>query len=403
MKRRAHILCALLVAASAAGADVVRLRNGGRFEGEVRDLGDVIAIRTRVGEIRIPREDVASIEKSPSLETQHRQRQAEVEKRDRSSPAGFDVEAHLAFGRWCAERRFHPEATAEFLAVLKAVPDHPEASKRVGELGYERVDGAWMTRDEAMTRRGYVRHNGRWMTAPERNFLAAEDGVRRQIEVARKGSDAASLEGARRALKETPSSAKVRPGLEALRDLSKRVRLLGAGILADAGEKVVAPHLVKVALEDGDSDVRKAARTAARTLDPVTSVKWYSDVAAQDQGAMRLRAIQALGEFEGSREAAGALIVTYRAVLLDVRATCARLIPGPPNIPSIRTPVGNTAVTIETPVVRVESVRTTVMVPDSVRVERDMIIGALQNVSGQRFGDDIGAWQRWLEAGAGGR
>jgi hypothetical protein len=392
---------ACLAAAAAAGADVVRLRNGGVLEGEVRDLGDALGVRSRGGEIRIPHEDVAGVEPAPTVEAQFQRRRAEAEARDRLAPGGLDVEARLALGRWCAERRLRTEAAGEFLAVLRAAPDHAEASRRAAELGYERFGDAWMTRDEAMRRRGYVLHGGRWMTAAEQQGLAAEDGVRKRIASARQKADPGAIEAIRRDLKDTPAPVKLRPALEALRDASKRVRLLGATLLADAGEKGAVPHLVKSAIEDGEPEVRKAARDAARGLDAASAVSLYGRVAAQDQGAGRLRALQALGEFEGNREAAGALIVSYRAVLLDVRATCARLVPPPPRMPSITTPVGPTSVTIETPTVRVESVRTTVMVPDSVRIEREMIVDGLQRVTGQRLGDDLGAWMRWWEAGGG--
>jgi type II secretory pathway component GspD/PulD (secretin) len=57
-----------------------------------------------------------------------------------------------------------------------------------------------------------------------------------------------------------------------------------------------------------------------------------------------------------------------RFITLDLRPTVARLIPSPslqsPMNPSISTPVGAVSVTIETPVLRIERVRTTVTIPD---------------------------------------
>lgn len=55
------------------------------------------------------------------------------------------VAGHRRLGIWCDQRRLKGQARAHLLRVLELSPDDPEARER---LGYRRVAGAWLTRDE---------------------------------------------------------------------------------------------------------------------------------------------------------------------------------------------------------------------------------------------------------------
>ncbi len=61
--RRVGILVACLCLASSARADVVHLRNGGKVEGRVRDLGDKLEIETATGVVTLPKDQVERVEK----------------------------------------------------------------------------------------------------------------------------------------------------------------------------------------------------------------------------------------------------------------------------------------------------------------------------------------------------
>ncbi len=58
---------------------------------------------------------------------------------------GDKAEDHLELGIWCERRRLKEQARAHFLSVLEMSPDDPEARTR---LGYRRVKGTWLTRNE---------------------------------------------------------------------------------------------------------------------------------------------------------------------------------------------------------------------------------------------------------------
>jgi len=401
--RTAMLLGIAAFAAPRGEADIVHLEGGGRVEGDVAEQEDAVIVRTPAASVTIPRARVARIEKAPPLADQLRRRREEAEARERESADRFDAAAHLALGAWCQERLLRAEAAAELLAVLWRDPDHAEAGRRIADLGYERVGREWLPRDEAMRRRGYVPHGGQWVTPAEQRLMALEDETRARLADLRKAP--ATADAVRASLAPLPFAGKVRPLLGALRDPSREVRAFAVAELSAAGEKAVAPHLVKASLEDADPRVRNAARAGARALDRDSAVRWYTSVAAAGPGATRSRSVQALGEIGGDDVVPG-LLVTYYNVILEIRATSARLVPSPsltsPMPTRVTTPVGPTSVTIETPVLRVERVQTTVVVPAQAEAERNEIVATLRNVTGQKIGDDYAAWERWWKERQGG-
>ena len=58
---------------------------------------------------------------------------------------GDTAKDHLRLGVWCQGRWLKEQARAHFLSVLEKSPDDREARAR---LGYRRVKGMWLTRDE---------------------------------------------------------------------------------------------------------------------------------------------------------------------------------------------------------------------------------------------------------------
>jgi tetratricopeptide (TPR) repeat protein len=59
------VLALLLALSSPAGADIVHLRNGGKVEGAVRDLGSTLEVRTATGTLTLPKDQVLRIERKP--------------------------------------------------------------------------------------------------------------------------------------------------------------------------------------------------------------------------------------------------------------------------------------------------------------------------------------------------
>lgn len=74
------------------------------------------------------------------------------------------VDGHLQTARWCRERGLAGQYTDHLRRVIELDPLHDEAHKL---LGYQRVDGRWLTRDELMVSRGLVRYDGDYRTRQE--------------------------------------------------------------------------------------------------------------------------------------------------------------------------------------------------------------------------------------------
>ena len=63
MTRAITLAMLLLIAVTPALADVVHLKNGGRVEGKITDLGKKLRIDHRYGSLTVPKTDIVRIEK----------------------------------------------------------------------------------------------------------------------------------------------------------------------------------------------------------------------------------------------------------------------------------------------------------------------------------------------------
>ncbi|MDG2207546.1 MAG: HEAT repeat domain-containing protein, partial [Pirellulales bacterium] len=95
------------------------------------------------------------------------QRPREIEYWKKRIASVETVADHLAMAQWCRENKLKREQKFHLQQVLQIDPDHADARRL---LGYSRVDGAWMTRDEKMRSRGYVRDGNRWVLPQERDL-----------------------------------------------------------------------------------------------------------------------------------------------------------------------------------------------------------------------------------------
>jgi hypothetical protein len=140
-----------------ARADVVHLKSGKKFEGAVEDKGDTVVVRLESGsKFTFDRADVDRIEiKEPPWETYERKAAA-------LKPA--DAAGHLELAKWCRDNGLAGRMQKELEAVIKAEPDNAEAR---GLLGHEKIDGKWLTKEEALKARGFVQVDGVWLGPKE--------------------------------------------------------------------------------------------------------------------------------------------------------------------------------------------------------------------------------------------
>src|SRR5262245_42650719 len=132
------------LAGGAVAADVVTTKDGLVLEGPVKRGPDgSLVVTTDSGDVRLASDAVGSVASGRGP------RAAALEAIAAIAPG--DAEGHYREALACQAAGLADLADREMRAVLAADPDHPAARRA---LGYERVDGAWLTVAEARRRHG---------------------------------------------------------------------------------------------------------------------------------------------------------------------------------------------------------------------------------------------------------
>jgi len=144
----------------AASGDVFVLQGGGQISGElvnrnesprrhyVVEAGDGVRITL----------DASVVEKVL------REKPVEAEY-ERIRPTYADTaEAQWELAQWCRQHKLNPHRETHLERGVELAPDHAEARRA---LGYSRIDGRWVKREEIMLQRGYVRYKGQWKLPQE--------------------------------------------------------------------------------------------------------------------------------------------------------------------------------------------------------------------------------------------
>ncbi|HOX06308.1 MAG TPA: hypothetical protein PK280_07900 [Planctomycetota bacterium] len=163
--------------AAPALADVVTMVDGSKREGKVvRESDREVVLRITQGrlsaEITLKREEVRAIERGP---TAAEQALAEVERRKAAVRDG-NAAAWADLGRWLdAQPGFGRDAIEAWEKVVKLDPENAAARAR---LGHRKIDGKWLTEDEAMAAQGLVLSQGRWVKPEGRPATEPAPGAR---------------------------------------------------------------------------------------------------------------------------------------------------------------------------------------------------------------------------------
>ncbi|NOZ21973.1 MAG: hypothetical protein GXP25_12905 [Planctomycetes bacterium] len=137
MKRSTTTIVALLAVGllvTPVLADVVHLKDGRKFEGEVTEEGGRIIIRIGSIKTAVDKDQVARIERRPTPRNEYKERLGKL-------PAG-DPEALYDLGMWCLDKKLPTQANDCFQKVLTLNPGHREAHRR---LGHVMRDGIWVS------------------------------------------------------------------------------------------------------------------------------------------------------------------------------------------------------------------------------------------------------------------
>lgn len=323
------------------------------------------------------------------------------------SAAAKSARDRYALGLWCRANGLLPESAAEFREAARLDPSMEAAREAVGE---RKVEGAWVSSEEAMERKGLVRHEGRWLLPEEKAALAApaaarearareQARVRKLLEtVAAGGEREARI--AREALAGVEDGAKVVPMAFALRAGSREVRLLAAAELGRIGDRRALRPLVSRALRDPDEAVRAACLDAALLFrDPEILAPFARALLGAGSPELHAAAAEGIGRIGDVRG------VRYLAYAIEGHG-------GGPRahiyvasqlsfIQDFDVEVAQTAF-IADPMVGIlqEGASLDVQVVSNewyaTRIERHAVVGALRRLTGADIGDDPKAWKAWM-------
>ncbi|MBE7463515.1 MAG: hypothetical protein HS116_08430 [Planctomycetes bacterium] len=146
----------LALLASAARADLVYLKNGGLLEGKVVRKGEWLHIEQADGTVIV---EVSKVEQIVKQETDLEVFDKRFAKIDEDAEGAASLYSEL--GRWADGRRLKSRAEK---AHRKAIALSPDLEISRTALGHVKVNGSWMTYDEAQQARGLVRHKDAWVT-----------------------------------------------------------------------------------------------------------------------------------------------------------------------------------------------------------------------------------------------
>jgi hypothetical protein len=300
-------------------ADVFVLTNGGRVQGRWLNPDDgppaVYQIETPSGgRILLERKQVQQV---------IRQRQAELDF-ERIAPSYADTVDDLwALAQWCRTHRLVQQRDRVLRRILELDGEYAPARYA---LGYQQLNGQWVTTQEWRDREGYVLYRGRWRLAQDVELLEAErkrnalekDWAQR-LRRWREQLDTDKARNARAAIQAIKDPVAVKPIADEFRQEPFRaVRLLYVEALGQIASDAAVKFLIFASLNDLDEEVRVACVEEIVSLNPPGAAEKYID-ALKDKNNVRINlAARALAQL-GDRSAVGplidALVTTHEIVL----------------------------------------------------------------------------------------
>jgi hypothetical protein len=165
------LFVAAAVSGSVARADVLELKNGGRIEGQIADPKDndpsSYAVTTADGvRMTIARADVARVVPQTKDEEEYQRR---------ARAAADTVDAHWDLAQWCRDKGLRNQYREQLTHIIELDPQHAEARQA---LGYQKVNGQWMLRDDIMAARGLGLYDGKYVTRQHVELLERDKQAR---------------------------------------------------------------------------------------------------------------------------------------------------------------------------------------------------------------------------------
>ncbi len=399
---RIRLILSLLLLVPLGTADTVVLENGLEVSGVVAERDGSVEVsldgRTRV----FPRGRVKEIRKGES--------RAEEFSRRAGALGADDAAGWYKLGLWARENGL-TDARRAFEKVVGIDADHRAARR---ELGYEMVDGAWLSGDDAMRRKGFVLAGGRWVLPAEADRLMREGlmeqapvteehrQLAREMAAALEDDDAEIRAAAAEMAPALPDAAVLEPMKKLLLAPHEDTRILAVKTLSRIGDRTALPFLIRTSMFDAKEDVRNAALRAIKGFQdadvfyPYARATLSNEPLASIQGA---KALGALGDMRG-------VDVILRKVSLALGASGrANIMVGQQNsyIQDFDVEIAQAAA-IGDPIV--QTIRDGIILDVKVLggsgegyivQQRGAYERALQDLTGRDYGQDWKAWRRYAE------
>jgi len=153
-----------LLLATQVAADEVYLHGGGRITGIlVSQSPDAVEVEVGAGRITVPRSQVERIVEGETTLSLYIDRVQRL--------AAEDTTGWLALGQWADRAGLTTQARDAFERVLTLDPENAVAHRAMGHV---RVEGHWLTHDEAMLAKGFVLLDGEWVSPEQREATLAQ-------------------------------------------------------------------------------------------------------------------------------------------------------------------------------------------------------------------------------------
>ena len=316
----AGVLCAL-VAAVPSWADVFFLAGGGTIEGRWLNgdgppAGHYLIETAAGGKLTVERSLVSQVVP---------QRPAEAEYEQIAGGCADTVQDQWKLAQWCRRHQLTPQRRVHLRKILELEPDHAPARRA---LGYQMLDGRWVSRETWLNQEGYRYYQGRWRLPQEIQLLQERQQLesaqlewrlklsrwRRQLPKhdTRRGAqmisavaDAAAVPALTDMLAEERFSA---------------VRLLYVAALARIATSSAVDALIETSLRDPEAEVREVCVDHLVKLNAPQSVPKYVQALKSSHNWRVNRAaagLQELGDHSAIGALIDALVTTHRYVLSE--------------------------------------------------------------------------------------
>lgn len=413
---------AIMSAGTPAGADLVKLQNGGEIRGKIaggtatsRVNAETIVLQTLNGvTIAVAKADTKFLTMRPVTVEEYETRARRI---------GDTAQEHWDLAEWCRQQSLSKQRENHLLRVVDHDPHHEKAQAALGRVWHE---GAWVDRDEMMAARGYVKYKGRYVTTQELDLiqktadeLATERDWFQKVKSWHGWLTGRNEERYRQALLGLQQIDDPHAAPAVIRflceDKNREIRSLGVTTLSRLTGSKGTAGLVKLSLFDVDDEVRYASLNGIKNEDYEYAQTAYIRELRNGLNPVVCRAAAGLERVGDQRAVAPlieALVTPHRyqvqsntpAVQSYSGSTDGSVTSGlgagtlPPEVEiAIRTGQLPQGAVMAPPIGGAPAVPRK-MVTVTVNQPNQEVLTALQKLTGQNFGFDERTWRLWWAA-----